>query len=306
MTYNLATGMMLRFHLGKVLDALHAEGIECSPVKGAALAHRLYGDELRRDSNDIDILVHPSNRTRALALLTERRGYRVDRELVHGLDHHDSLLLTVGSSDVHLELHTSFEVGGRKVFPGDWWVNRVSIQMEQRTASIFRDDHLLVYLCVHASAHGYACWGWLVDIKDLMAVMTCTSAMVIQAARAVECSSTVYHTLSLLQSLGADVPSDLLRELKPHRDNTWLIRLLVFRGPRFTPGFGRLVSFLVSDKQGGRSTYGRFFPPYREFRRRYQHLPRGVARILYPPWIVFAIGRAAVSLIRVITGFRHN
>jgi hypothetical protein len=306
MTAQTATTMMLRHHLVQAHRALDQAGIPCCPVKGVALAQRLYGDPLTRQSNDVDILVHPSDRERTLHILTTELGCRVDRDFDEDLDHHDSLFRPAGQTEVHIELHTGFNLGNTRGFLEDWWEARVPLQLGDRTVHIFRDDHLLVFLCIHAAVHGYASWGWLVDIKDLLPRLQVSMDKVIEAARKANRATAVYHTLSLISRMGAAVPAELLRALRPRRDLTGLIQFLLFRGPRERAQFCRFIAFLAIREQSGESMGRWLFPSFRRFRHGYPNLSDNAARLLYIPWICRGVGRAGWSLLRTALGARRN
>jgi hypothetical protein len=306
MTAQIATSMMLRHHLVQAKSALDQAGIDHSPVKGVALAQRLRGDPLSRQSNDIDILVHPIDRERALHILTTELGCRIDRDFDHDLDHHDSLFRPAGQTEVHIELHTGFNMGRAKEFPPDWWDARIPIQLGNQTVHIFRDDHLLVFLCIHAAVHGYASWGWLVDIKDLLPQLQVGTDMVIEAARKAKRAAAVYHTLSLIHQMGAPVPGDLLQALKPRHDLTRLIKLLLFRGSRSSAQFCRIIAFLAIREQGTEPIGDWLLPSFRHFRHGYPNLSHFRAKLLYIPWICRGMGRAGWALLRTALGARRK
>lgn len=302
MTSQTATAMMLRFHFTQAINALEEAGIDYSPVKGISLAQRLYGDPLARQSNDIDLLVHPRDRDKALDLFTTKLGCRIDKNIDDTEHHHDSLFRPAGQTEVHIELHSGFNLGARRGLPEEWWEGRVALQLGNRTVRIFRDDHLLVFLSIHAAVHGFQSWGWLLDIANLLRQMTCTTADIIAAARAVQRSKTVYHTLALLDYLGAPVDPALLQALKPKRDNSHLIRLLLFRGPRESLQFCKVIAILAmaeTDEDGW------FFPTFKQFRLAYPALSRAAATLLYVPWLFRGMARAGTGLARAALGLKR-
>jgi hypothetical protein len=169
------------------------------------------------------------------------------------------------------------------------------------TLHIFRDDHLLVFLCTHAAVHGYASLGWLVDIAVLLPQLQCPTVDVVAAAQAAGQTRAVYHTLALLNSLGAPVDPALLATLKPSFDRTWLIKLLLFRGPRTNTQFCRFISILAMATSDRRW----FLPSFREFRNGYPKLSTALAILLYVPWLLRGIGRAMTGLIKAGLAMKH-
>lgn len=74
-----ARALALAAELGALLSVLDAAGLACAPLRGAALAERLYGDACARPAGDIDLLVHHGDLDAVEATLGTL-GYRsVDR-----------------------------------------------------------------------------------------------------------------------------------------------------------------------------------------------------------------------------------
>jgi Uncharacterised nucleotidyltransferase len=74
-----ARALALAAELGAILRALDASGVACAPLRGAAVAERLYGDACARPAGDIDLLVHRADLDAVEATLGTL-GYRsVDR-----------------------------------------------------------------------------------------------------------------------------------------------------------------------------------------------------------------------------------
>ncbi len=107
-----------------LLAALEEQRVPAVPLKGATLAHRLYGDAAMREANDIDLLVSPEHLEAAIAVIRERFGYsspsdvltRDGRPLLHF-----SLTHPQGSSrvDLHWRVH--------------WYESRSGAVMMRRT-----------------------------------------------------------------------------------------------------------------------------------------------------------------------------
>jgi hypothetical protein len=68
-------GAFLQLVAQRVVAALAAEGIASAPLKGPMLSERLYGDPGRRVSTDIDLLISPSQLSRAVDVV-RGLGYR--------------------------------------------------------------------------------------------------------------------------------------------------------------------------------------------------------------------------------------
>ncbi len=74
-----ARGLALAAELAGILRALAAAGIVCAPLRGAALAERLYGDACARPAGDVDLLVRKADLDGVEAILETRGFGAVDR-----------------------------------------------------------------------------------------------------------------------------------------------------------------------------------------------------------------------------------
>jgi hypothetical protein len=300
--YFAARALLLRHLLTECVAALEAEGVPCCPLKGVVLATRLYGDPTRRQSGDIDLLVAPHDQQRAVAVL-EQLGYRQELAFVAGLDHHLSMLRPLGESIVKLELHTAVNFGNEPRFPRTWWDARVSLDMDGCMVPFFRDDHLLVFLCLHVAVHGFASWGWLNDIADLLSVMRCDNEQVVRAAAEAGLERPVYYALWFIHKMGrAQVDPALLMALRPRRDRSQWLWFLIVNGRRSRAQLCRWVAILALSDRSQQTAQYWFVPSYAAFRRGYPQLSDLAARLLYAPWLARGSLRAGVELVRAGVG----
>lgn len=70
-----ARNVMLAHELTGLLQAFEDHRLDCAPLRGLALAERLYGEVTRRPTGDLDLLVRKADLSRVTALL-EARGFR--------------------------------------------------------------------------------------------------------------------------------------------------------------------------------------------------------------------------------------
>src|SRR6185369_1445484 len=92
--------------LFETLDLFAAENIETVPLKGPALAHRIYPASGLRPSFDLDLMVAEADLDRSLAAL-ERAGYLFDAEAnaLYLRAHHHHLHAMHPDKPFMLELH---------------------------------------------------------------------------------------------------------------------------------------------------------------------------------------------------------
>lgn len=77
-----ARNMLFARELGAILRSAAERGIPCAPLRGLALAERLYGDIGARPIGDLDVLVRRGDLSRLVALLADLGFDEVDRR--HG------------------------------------------------------------------------------------------------------------------------------------------------------------------------------------------------------------------------------
>lgn len=107
-----------------ICAALEAGQIPFIPLKGSVLRN-YYPESWMRTSCDIDILVHPQDLDRAVALLAEKLHYKVGEKWGH-----DISLFSPGG--VHLELHYAViedtQVQGSQRVLDDFWTHAVPVE----------------------------------------------------------------------------------------------------------------------------------------------------------------------------------
>lgn len=91
---------------GQICALLDEAKIDYIPLKGAVLKH-FYPEEWMRTSCDIDILIKPNNRKKAILLLTEKLGFKQESD-----SERDCSLIS--KKGVNLELHFSIISGDEK------------------------------------------------------------------------------------------------------------------------------------------------------------------------------------------------
>ena len=133
----------------RVQDLLGARGVRCLPLKGAALAERLYDSVAHRPMVDVDLLVL-DEWPRAVTLL-EEAGFREQLRADHAIALLDPALGTV------VELHRGITSCAR-LFPLDldatWRRCRTGAGLMKQVPS---SEDLLVHLSLHAAfQHGLA------------------------------------------------------------------------------------------------------------------------------------------------------
>lgn len=146
--------MRLSYSLREALSACAAARIRAIPLKGPALALRLYGALGPRTSRDLDILID--------ARVTQRRAYRILAPLFAQWEAR-GVRVELAWSLIHRPAYRS------TLQPQAIWEH--SLPGTFRDAPCFRLDpgDELRYLCAHHVVHHQASeWLWMVDIAELL------------------------------------------------------------------------------------------------------------------------------------------
>ena len=157
--------------LVSVLRASAAAGLTMVPLKGPMLAERLYGSVALRRILDVDLLVSPRDVATATALL-ESLGYHLvaapGADSPHRAASHHVRLVSAGRSHV-LELHRYLlsPSGGRRIALDAIHPRLRSASVAGVPAPELAPEDLVVYLCLHGSAHGWTRLEWLAAVGEL-------------------------------------------------------------------------------------------------------------------------------------------
>lgn len=201
--------------------ALARAGIPHALLKGAALAVSAYGSFARRPMVDFDVLVHPDDAGRALAVLLDtgwvwRRDRDPDADYSHL--HHLPALLDARGVEISLELHTAILPAGQP-----FRLDAVDVLRDTRPAAgamrVPAREHLLLHACIHFAWAHMLRKGALRTFRDvgvLLATSVIDPAAFARAAARTQATTACYWTLRLARSLtGAAVPGELLAALRP-------------------------------------------------------------------------------------------
>jgi len=131
-------------------------------LKGMALLGHEYGNIADRDMIDMDLMVHPDDRDRAIGLLKENdaRVFEFPPELELNPEYYHTIyVFNVGKCSMHVELHTGFVNDvwypidyGRIIESADLHPLEELAELDVRRP---RPEHMLMHLAVHRIKHSY-------------------------------------------------------------------------------------------------------------------------------------------------------
>jgi hypothetical protein len=160
----------LAVRTGKMLDDA---GITWRLTKGPALAHRDYPDPAIRTFGDLDLVVHPSDWSRAFDLLSSCGYRRQAPTLTGGYDARYGKGATLtGPDGLEVDLHRRFAVGRFAVTARMEAVfeSAEAIGLAGRTIPVFDPTGRLLHACFHATLGGFRRLRAFRDVAQLILV----------------------------------------------------------------------------------------------------------------------------------------
>jgi hypothetical protein len=174
---NTQRSMSLLAELLGVNKAFAEQQISVFPLKGPLLALQLYGDVSRRHAGDLDLLVDASQVERSLLILRDL-GYDVTSFS------HEILTAKQLSQVMVLWHHQEFWQAEKNIcLEFHWWLFRYFapddglsyfddpssyLQVGFQPLPVMDPCRLLLYLCIHGTAHFWGRLFWLYDVAQLL------------------------------------------------------------------------------------------------------------------------------------------
>ena len=157
--------------LGRVLDAFVSRSIKVVPFKGVALSYQLYSDWSVRPSSDIDLFVRSADVLRAMDCLSElgyRSGENISNEHMRSrvpVDIEHYLVF----NNFGVDLHWGILPRWYGELSTDRFVNESEPKtLGERDVMVFRPEHHVLLLSLHAAKHFCDKLLWPLDIVHLV------------------------------------------------------------------------------------------------------------------------------------------
>jgi hypothetical protein len=166
-----ARTLLLGRTLGGVLGALAAAGVRVAPLRGIALAERLYGDAALRPAGDVDVLVDRADLSRVAAALAPLGFHEVDRRQGFAREFSYALELVEDTHGVVVEPH--FALGYPPFVDaidlGRVWARAVPARVAGVETLALGPEATLLNLCLHLVHKAPAApLLWLADLDRLV------------------------------------------------------------------------------------------------------------------------------------------
>lgn len=170
----LQTNMYMTSRLLEIVRFLNENDIPVLPFKGPVLAIQAYGDPALRQYGDLDILVRPADFKRAVELLM------ADLEPVTAISWLNKtnwyispkkdICFVDKERPLNVELHWKLS-GSHFALPLELehiWDSAEAVGVGGSTVNTLSFSHLVIYLCLHGSRHGWERLGWICDLNELI------------------------------------------------------------------------------------------------------------------------------------------
>ncbi len=221
-----ASDVVRESELRGLLAAWQSAGVQPLLMKGAHLAYSIYTRSDLRPRLDTDVLIAPSERGDAEAVLRSL-GYEASRHVGGELvSHQVSYVKRQGLATVHaVDLH--WKVANPQLFADalpfdELWTDRTPLPRLSPAAHGLSHPHALALACVHRVAHHYdsPCLIWLYDIHLLATAMTSDGwHRFVSLAQSRGISRIVRQGLTLTsRTFGTVVPDEAWSSLQHARD----------------------------------------------------------------------------------------
>ena len=148
--------------LVKVLDVLHNNGIMAIPFKGPIFTKKYYGNETLRNYCDLDILIAPHVIYAAVSALQEIGcipSFPLNKpqlEMLTKTDNEYPLYLPKQRICIDLQWELTGGYTGCLLTLDNLAENLKTVQFMGKSVSVFGEEDLLVYLCIHGNQHIWA------------------------------------------------------------------------------------------------------------------------------------------------------
>ena len=165
--------MLMSAELIKVMKLLEEHNIKAIAFKGPTLAQLAYGDITLRQYCDLDILIQAKSLQKSYAILLDTYSVQTKLQYLDNdlyIDKLNDVNFFNKSNNILIELHWNLfqkQFSNTLLF-ADILKSSQKVKIQGYEFSIFSNEVLLLYLCIHGSKH---CWeriSWILDIDKII------------------------------------------------------------------------------------------------------------------------------------------
>jgi len=162
--------MLMSAELIRIIKLLEKHHIRSLAFKGPTLAQSAYQDITLRQFGDLDILIHPKDISKTIAILI-KASYVPEIALEDGKENiYFKTLNVIGfhkdRSNIRIEVHWELL---SKNYAIQWdtsalWTKKETVTINNHPIPVLPFEQQLLYLCVHGSKHLFERLEWICDI----------------------------------------------------------------------------------------------------------------------------------------------
>ncbi len=307
-----ARNLALAGELRKLLRTFRDQRVPCLPLRGLALAERLYGDIPPRPMGDIDLLVRKEDLHRVQALFETLGFNEMDRRPGFAAAFSYTLKFFVERSVmVIVEPHWTIAYPpfiDRLDMEAVWGRCVPARVVGEQTLSLGRED-LLVHLCLHLTHRDDAPFLWVYELDCYLRQESDAMRwdLVISVSREAGIERLVRHALNeAVSKLGAPVSVDVLDALDGHSGQTRPLAQRLVETSK-VDGVESLATFFAVKGLGAKFRYARalMFPQPEFMMLEYGLTHRRQLAATYVRRFCWFSWQAAKGLVHLCLGVAH-
>ena len=210
-------------HLVQLASEFERQRIPCLALKGPSVAMAAYGDLSLRQYEDIDMMVHVEDVSKAVEMLFGRgfHAVRGHSERYKNVKLYHEITLAAPDGSYAVDLHWQLAPPYARVFGPDAravWLRAANLHLPFGDVPVLSREDLFLALCQHGTRHRWWQLKWLFDVAELLRKSgTMESSGVVDA---IQISPLVRASASLAamlahELLGIHVPLDVEKMLEP-------------------------------------------------------------------------------------------
>ena len=203
--------MLMSAELVRVMHLLETNNIKAISFKGPLLSQMAYDDITSRQYADLDILVDDKDLYKAANLLiankyTNTSPISLLKNTTYLKVDNDFSFYT--KNNIHIELHWKLfrEKIGLHMNFDEYYNNKSIVSVNNNPINTLKLELLFVYLCLHGSKHAWERVEWINDIYMLTKNTKINWTETINIAKIMQCESSLYLGLNLVQKLYNKIP----------------------------------------------------------------------------------------------------
>jgi putative nucleotidyltransferase-like protein len=160
-------------HLLQLVSEFGRQRIPCLALKGPAVAMAAYGDLSLRQYEDIDIMVHVEDVSKAVEILFSRGFHpiRGHSERYKNVQLYHEVTLAAPDGSYAVDLHWQLAPPYARVFGPDAravWLRAASVHLPFGDVPVLSREDQFLALCQHGTRHRWRQLKWLFDVAELL------------------------------------------------------------------------------------------------------------------------------------------